>query len=183
MSYLRTDSLISFKTVDNLFIKPEEVHDDLHHKKHVKKKFRELKIGLGSFNIIYSQFIKLAAKTEFTKEILLQEYMYKLFSCMQDQENSELEYPDDIKNLAAYCQKIYDPMLATDRVGSNITQANTKIANIPNRFILSTRFLLPSSQTTLSSTSNYCPKPRNIFSSLINKEWLKLIKEKKCFYC
>ena len=76
--HLRADSLIPFETVDNLFTKLEEVYDDPHCKKHAMEKFKELKIGLGSFNTFYSEFIKLTAKLEFTKEMLLQEFMHKL---------------------------------------------------------------------------------------------------------
>ena len=82
--HLRTDSLIPFETVDNLFTKLEEVYDDLHHKKPVIEKFKELKMGSESFNTSYSEFIKLAAKLEFIKEILLQEFMHKLYPCMKD---------------------------------------------------------------------------------------------------
>ena len=140
-------------------------------------------MGSGFFNAFYSEFIKLAAKLEFTKEMLLQKFMYKLSPHMQDRMNSRLKYPDNIKDLAAHCRKIYDQMLATDWVRSNTKPAKTKIANTPTRFIQPNRFVLPSSQTTSSSTSGYCPKPGNIFSPLTNKERLKLMKEGRCFYC
>lgn len=58
-----------------------------------------MKIGLGSFNDFYLEFIKLATKLEFIKEMLLQEFMYKLFLCIQDWMNSRLEYLDNIKAL------------------------------------------------------------------------------------
>ena len=80
------------------------------------EKFRELKIGLDSFNAFCSEFIKLVAKLEFTKEMLPQEFMHKLSPRMQDRMNSGLEYSDNIKDLAAYCRKIYNQMLAPDRV-------------------------------------------------------------------
>ena len=80
------------------------------------EKFRELKMGSRFFNAFYSEFIKLAAELEFTKEMLLQEFMHKLSPCMQDRINSGLKYPDNIKNLAAHCRKIYDQILATDWV-------------------------------------------------------------------
>ena len=35
-------------------------------------------MGLRSFNAFYSEFIKLEAKLKFIKEILLQEFIYKL---------------------------------------------------------------------------------------------------------
>ena len=73
-------------------------------------------------------------------------------------------------------------MLATDWVRSNTKPANTKVANTTTRFIPPTRFVLPSSSTTSTSISGYCPKPGNIFSPLTNKERLKLMKEGKCFY-
>ena len=53
-------------------------------KKYAMKKFRELKMGSGSFNAFYLEFIKLATKLKFIKEILLEEFMHKLFFHMQD---------------------------------------------------------------------------------------------------
>ena len=97
--------------------------------------------------------------------------------------NSGLEYLDNIKDLATRCQKIYDQMLAINRVRSNTKPANTKVANTTTRFIPPTRFVLPLSQTTSTSISGYHPKPRITFSPLTNKERLKLIKEGRCFYC
>ena len=175
--------MIPFETVDNLFTKLEEVYGDPHRKEHAMEKFRELKMGLGSFNAFYLEFIKLAAELEFTKEMLLREFMHKLSPRMQDRMNSGLEYPDNIKDLAARCRKIYDQMLVTDRVRSNTKLANTKVANTTTRFIPPTRFVPPSSQTTSTSISGYCPKPGNTFFPLTNKKRLKLMKERRCFYC
>lgn len=42
------------------------------------KKFRKLKMGSEFFNAFYLKFIKLATKLEYTKEILLEEFVYKL---------------------------------------------------------------------------------------------------------
>ena len=60
-------------------------------------------MGSRSFNAFYSKFIKLAAKLKFTKEMLLQEFLQKLFSHMQDQINFRLEYSDNIKDLVVHC--------------------------------------------------------------------------------
>ena len=90
--------------------------------------------------------------------------------------NSRLKYPDNIKDLAAHCRKIYNQILVTDWVQLNTKLANTKVANTP------TRFIPLSFQTILLSTSGYRPKPGNTFSPLTNKERLKLMKEKSCFY-
>ena len=73
-------------------------------------------------------------------------------------------------------------MFATNRVRLNTKPANTKVANTSTRFILPTRFVLLSSQITSSSTSGYCSKSGNTFSSLTNKERFKLMKEGRCFY-
>ena len=110
--YFHIDSLIPFKTVDNLFTKLEEVYDNPHYKKYAMEKFKKLKMGLGFFNTFYSEFIKLVVKLEFIKEMLLQKFMHKLFPRMQDQINFRLEYQNNIKDLAACCQKIYDQILA-----------------------------------------------------------------------
>ena len=139
------------------------------------EKFRKLKMGSGSFNAFYLEFIKLVAKLKFTKEMLLQEFMHKLFPRMQDRRNSGLEYPDNIKDLAARCQKIYDQMMATNRVQSNTKQANTKVANISTRFIPSNMQIINRSipfspQATSSSTNAYCPRPGNSFSPLTNEK-------------
>ena len=40
-----------------------------------------------------------------------------------------------------------------------------------------------SPQTILSSTSAYCLRPKNTFSPLTNEERLRLMKERRCFYC
>ena len=48
--------------------------------------------------------------------------------------NSRLEYLDNIKDLAMHYWKIYDQIIATDWIQSNIKLANTKIANTPTRF-------------------------------------------------
>ena len=121
-------------------------------------------MGLGSFNALYLKFIKLAAKFKFIKEMLLQEFMYKLSLYMQNQINFEIEYLDNTKDLALRCQKIYDQMLVIDWVKSNTKLANIKVANIPTRYFSS------SSQITLSNISGYCPKPRNIIFLLTHNK-------------
>ena len=151
-------------------------------------------MSLRFFNAFYSEFIILAAKLKFTKEMLLQEFIilvaklkfikemllqkfrHKLSFYMRDQINSRLEYPDNIKDLVAHCQKIFDQILATDWVQSNIKPANTKVANTPTRFF-PTLF-----QITLSNISSYYPKLENTFSPFTNNKWLKLIKKGRCFY-
>lgn len=70
------------------------------------KKFKKLKIGTGSSNSFYSNFLQLKAKFKFTNQILLQKFIHKLSPYMQDQINSESKYLDIIKNLAIYCQNI-----------------------------------------------------------------------------
>ena len=104
--------MILFEIVDNLFAKLKDVYSDPYCKEYAIKKFRKLKISSGFFNIFYSKFVKLAAKLEFTKEMLLQEFMHKLSPCIQDPMNFELKYPDNIKDLAVHYQKIYDQILA-----------------------------------------------------------------------
>ena len=69
--HLRTNLLILFEIIDNIFIKLKELYTSFYCKEYIMKKFRELKIGLGFFNVFYSKFIKLAAKLEFTKKMLL----------------------------------------------------------------------------------------------------------------
>ena len=102
--------------------------------------------------------------------------MHKLSPHMQDRINSRLEYLDNIKDLVMHCRKIYDQMLATNQVRLNTKSANIKIANI------STRFFSPLSQTILLNINGYHLKLGNIFSPLTNNEWLKLMKERRCFY-
>ena len=70
--------------VNNLFTKLEKVYGNSHCKKHTIEKFKELKMGLGSFNAFYLKFIKLVAKLMFIKEILLQKLIHKLSSYMQN---------------------------------------------------------------------------------------------------
>ena len=97
-----------------MFTKLEKVYGNLYCKKYIMEKFQKLKIGSRFFNIFYSEFIKLAVKFKLTKKILLLKFMHKLSSYMQNRMNSRLEYLDNIKDLAVYCWKIYDQILATD---------------------------------------------------------------------
>lgn len=83
----------------------EEIYRDLYYKEQIIEKFKELKIGLEFFNTFYSKFIKLVVKLKFTKEILLQEFIHKLLPQIQHKINFWLNYPDNIKDLAAYCKK------------------------------------------------------------------------------
>lgn len=98
------------------------------------EKFRELKIDIGSFNTFYYKFINLAVKLEFVKEMLLQKFMHKLSPCIQNRMNSELEYPDNIKDRVMCCPKIYNQIIVIYQVQSNIKLANTKVANTLTRF-------------------------------------------------
>lgn len=141
------------------------------------KKFRKLKIDMGSFNTFYCKFINLAVKLKFVKEMLLQEFMHKLSPCIQNRMNSKLEYPDNIKDKVMYYQKIYNQIIVIYQVQLNIKLANTKVANTP------TRFGLPLFQTTSISTSAYCPSLENIFSLFTNKKHLELMKKKSYFIC
>ena len=102
---------------------------------------------------------------------------------MQNRINFGLKYPNNIKDLAAHCRIIYNQILVTNWVQSNTKPVNTKVANTSTRFILSTRFVPFLSQTTSLSISSYCLKPGNIFSPFTNEEWLKLMKERRCYYC
>ena len=78
--------------------------------------------------------------------------------------NSKLEYLDNRKDLVTRCRKIDDQILATDCVQLNTKSANTKIANTP------TRFFLTSSQIILSSSSCYYTKPENTFFPLTDNK-------------
>ena len=75
-----------------------------------------------------------------------------------------------------HCQKMYDQIIVTDWVQSNIKPINIKIANIL------TKFDLPSFQTISISTNISRPRLRNTSSPLTNKKELKLMKKEKCFY-
>ncbi len=80
------------------------------------EKFRELKMGTSSFTDFYSEFIRLASDLEYTSEILIQEFMYKLMSRLQDRLNSGVELPTLISALAKRCLSIYEQMQAIDRI-------------------------------------------------------------------
>lgn len=62
-----------------LFIKLKRVYSNPHYKKHRINFFPKLRINLKLFNIVYFKFIKLIVKLDFKKEILLHEFIYKLF--------------------------------------------------------------------------------------------------------
>lgn len=114
--HLCTNLLISFKIINKLFTKLERVYKDFHCQKHTIKKFGELKIDIRFFNIFYFEFIKLTTKFGFTKEMLLQKFMYQLFFYIQDQINFGLKYSENIKDLTTCCQKIYDQIIATNYI-------------------------------------------------------------------
>ena len=65
-------------------------------------------MGSRFFNVFYLEFIKQANKLKFIKNRLLQEFIQKLSSYMQNRMNFELEYLDNIKDLIMCYQKIYD---------------------------------------------------------------------------
>lgn len=76
-------------------------------------------MSLRSINTFYFKFIKLTTKLEFIKKILLQKFIYKLLLRIQHQMKSELNYLDNIKDLAIHCKKIYDQIIATNHINSN----------------------------------------------------------------
>ena len=56
------------------------------------EKFQDLKIDARSFNNFYLEFIHLALELEYIFEMFVQEFKYKLTSCLQDQLNSRNEF-------------------------------------------------------------------------------------------
>lgn len=86
-----------------MFTKLKKVYSNFHCKQYAIEKFKKLMMSLGFFNTFYLEFIKLATRLKITKKILLQKFMHKLSPYLQEQINFELEYPDNIKNLAVRC--------------------------------------------------------------------------------
>ncbi len=74
------------------------------------EKFRELKMGASSFSDFYSEFIQLASDLEYTSEMLIREFKYKLMLYLQDRLNSGIELPKTISTLAKRCLSIYEQM-------------------------------------------------------------------------
>ena len=106
--------MISFEIVNKLFQKFEKTYGDHYYEKYALKKLKKLKMGIKFLNTLYSKFINLIAKLEFIKEILLQEFIHKLFFYMQNSINSRLKYLDNIKDLIIYYQKSYDYIIIID---------------------------------------------------------------------
>ena len=71
-----------------------------------------MKIVIRFFNIFYSKFIKLAVKLKVIKTILLQKFIYKLFSHIKDWKIFGLKYVNNNKNLTMRYLKIYHQIIA-----------------------------------------------------------------------
>ncbi len=70
-SCLRVNSITSFVTIKDLFNHLEDIFGNLHRKKHIMKKFRDLKMDTSSFNDFYSNFIRRISDLEYTSEMLI----------------------------------------------------------------------------------------------------------------
>ena len=64
-------------------------------------------MGVSSFNNFYSKFIRLALDLEYTLEMFIGKFKYKLISHLQDQLNSGVELLTSILTLAKHCLSIY----------------------------------------------------------------------------
>ena len=74
------------------------------------KKFRELKIETSLFSNIYSEFNQLASDLEYTSEIFIRKFKYKLTLCQQDRLNFEVEFSTSILILTKRYLSIYKQM-------------------------------------------------------------------------
>ncbi len=73
-------------------------------------------MGASLFSDFYSEFIRLASDLEYTSEMLIWEFKYKLTPCLQDWLNSEIELLKTISALAKYYLSIYKQMQATNQI-------------------------------------------------------------------
>lgn len=71
------------------------------------EKFAELKLEVSSFSNFYFEFIWLALNLEYTSEIFIQKFKYKLIFQLQDWLNSGIEFLNTISVLAKYYLSIY----------------------------------------------------------------------------
>lgn len=69
--YLCVNLIAAFATIEDLFNHLEDIFGNPHQKKHVVEKFRDLKIGISSFNDFYSEFIRLVSDLKYTSEMII----------------------------------------------------------------------------------------------------------------
>ena len=114
---LQLNSITSLATIKDLFNYPENIFGNLNRKDHTMEKFPDLKMGVRSLNNFYSELIRLALELEYTSEILIREFKYKLTLRLKDQLNSDIEFLSSILVLAKYCLSIYEKIQATNGIG------------------------------------------------------------------
>ena len=82
-------------------------------------------MGASLFSNFYSEFIRLISDLEYTLEMFIQEFKYKLTPRLQDRLNSGIELPKTISALAKHCLSIYKQMQATDRIKERAKSSTT----------------------------------------------------------
>ena len=142
-------------------------------------------MGASLFSDFYSKFIWLSSDFEYTSEMLIWEFKYKLTSRLQNWLNSGIELSSTISALAKLCLSIYEQMQASNWIrektkSSTIVQttANIPLRAITSSFGASTIFNNNTSFLRLSNTlwGTIIPTPRNSDAKIS-----RLIKERRCF--
>ena len=77
-SCLYVNLITFFAIIEDLFNYLKDNFDNFYQKKHVLKKFRNLKIDISSFNDFYFEFIRLASDLKYMSKILIWKFKYKL---------------------------------------------------------------------------------------------------------
>ena len=181
--------ITSFTTINDLFNHLKDIFGNPHWKKHVREKFRELKMVTSSCNDFYSEFNWLTSDLEYISEMLILKFKHKLTPHLQDRLNSSIELSSNIFALAKRCLSIYEQMQAIDQIKQR-TKSSTAVQNTATNVFLKT---ITSSFQALSLLSNN----NNFFSRFFNSFWrtitpipqtfdaelLWLMKKGRCFNC
>lgn len=146
-------------------------------------------MGTSLFSDFYSEFTRLASDLEYTSEMLIWKFKFKLTPRLQDRLNSGIELLSNISALAKRCLSIYEQVQATDRIRertkSSIAVRSTA-TNVSLRTVTSFSRappLLSNNNNSFSCLSNslqgtITPTPQNS-----DAEVSRLMKEGRCFNC
>ncbi len=144
-------------------------------------------MGVSLFSDFYSKFIRLASDLEYTSEMLIQEFKYKLMPCLHDRLNSEIKLPKMISILAKRCLSIYKQIKVTNRIREKAKSSTTvqTTANVSLKAVISSSRapVVPNKNTSFLRLSNTFREfiiltPRNL-----DAEISQLMKEGKYFNC
>ena len=87
-SCLCVNSITFFATIEDVFNYLKDFFSNPHQKEYAMEKFQKLKMEASLFSDFYSEFTRLAFDLDYTSEMFIQEFKYKLTLRLQDFLNS-----------------------------------------------------------------------------------------------